>query len=277
MEIITTIKDKDCLYFDLSYCIFYRFFACLSWYKRQNEEIDIDEIINNKIFMSKYEEMFIRCINNLILKYDIAVENVYLVRDCSREHIWRNEFATNYKGTRDENRGSLNKNIFAHTYQNIIPKLEGIQTICMDTMEADDIIAIMSKYIRSNSDGKQYIITNDNDYIQLCVDENIIVINLQGLEIKSRVPYDPVTYLKIKIILGDKSDNICSIAKNVGIKTSEKLALSDEVLNAFFEKKPEAKVQYELNKLLIDFNKIPENLICNITNIIKFKENLTSI
>jgi 5'-3' exonuclease len=268
-NIINTIKDKDCLYFDLSYTIFYRFYATLSWYKRQCENVDINDIINNQIFIKKYEEMFIRCIIDFITKYNIDTTNVYLVRDCSREHIWRNTHFDAYKGSRLIG-DNFNKDIFSYTYKNIIPKLIEIQMIYYDTMEADDIIAVMSKYIRLNSNGKQYIITNDNDYIQLCSDENIIIINLQGFEIKSRVPYDPTTYLKVKIILGDKSDNICSIAKKVGIKTAEKLSISDDILNSFFEKKPEAKIQYQLNKLLIDFNNIPENLSTSIKNIINF-------
>ena len=86
--------------------------------------------------------------------------------------------------------------------------------------------------------------------------------NLQDKDLKIRASpdYDAETYLKIKIILGDKSDNIPAIIKKCGIKTAEKLALNPDELNKIFNKDPDAKKNFERNQRLIDFNYIDEKL-----------------
>lgn len=251
--------DKDSLYVDLSYFIFYRFFATDSWFKRQSEDKP-----DNECFLKKYKDMFIKVLLEWMIKSNVDADNMFLIRDSSRENIWRNEHHKEYKGTRQVS-SNFNKDIFKYTYDNIIPEMYEkykILTIHIDKLEADDVIALLTKETRKyNSDVNINIITNDNDYVQLCIDDdNVKIINLQGIEIKNRVGYDPALYLKIKIIMGDKSDNISSIGKKVGIKTASKLALSPDLLEAYFLKHPESRDKYELNKLLIDFNNIPDEL-----------------
>ena len=63
-----------------------------------------------------------------------------------------------------------------------------------------------------------------------------------------------------KIVMGDPSDNIKSIFKSCGIKTTLKCFEDKQ----YFEEKlkeENAIDKYELNKKLIDFNEIPSNLI----------------
>ena len=276
MKPIEIFKEKDALFFDMSYVIFYRYYASLAWYKINNKdtEIDIAGLITNSLFIEKYEKMLLKCIEDLMNKYQIDPTSVYLVMDGPRANIWRQQYYDGYKGTRDEKSRSLNKDIFACTYETILPKLLSkypMQTVKSDGLEADDIIAIMSKIIKARAPAnKRYIITNDNDYIQLCIDDdNMMIVNLQGIAIKDRVGQEPERYLKLKVLMGDKSDNIPSIAKKVGPKTALKFVNSPELLTQFFEKHPSAKAQYELNALLIDFNKIPEKLKLEFeTNII---------
>lgn len=271
---ILVCKDKDLLYFDISYIVFYRYYATLTWYKKQiDADIDISTIIDNKEFIEKYSKMFIKCILELISKYNIIHENTYLIRDSLRENIWRYNFYKEYKGTRDTHLTTFNKDIFKYTYNELLPlyiKDYKFQVIFINTMEADDIIAVMCKYIKKkNTNIRQYIITNDNDYIQLC-DANTIILNLQEKEIKERVEYNPQLYLEVKIIKGDTSDNIQSIAKKVGPKTAYKLASSPELLQSFLDKNQDARIKYELNRTLIDFNYIPIDLISNLESIINF-------
>jgi 5'-3' exonuclease len=86
------------------------------------------------------------------------------------------------------------------------------------------------------------------------------VVNLQGNDLKTRIDCSPEEYLRRKIIIGDKSDNIPSIRKMIGEKTAAKLASSSEALQNLFTKYPESKVQFDLNTLLISFQQIPESL-----------------
>jgi 5'-3' exonuclease len=233
---------------DLSYYIFYRYYALNTWLKKQDVQVD---------FMTKYHEMFERKLIELIKKYRVDWSEVYIAKDCSREHIWRNALYDKYKASRN-----IDDKLIGQTFKETMDKLDdlkqkhGFNIIEHETLEADDVIALFRKY---KSNEEMIIITNDNDYIQLC-DETTSIINLQGEEIKSRVKLDPKTYLEYKIILGDKSDNITSIMQRIGPKTAAKLASDPCALQALFEENPQAKTNYELNKRLIDFSMIPEEL-----------------
>lgn len=254
--------NNDLMFVDLSYYVFYRYYASLSWLRRKSENINIDDLINDKDFMKTYTKMFEKVLEELYVKHYVDPSCVFLVRDSARESIWRGETYPSYKATR-QNRGGSLTDVFAYTYNEILPKLAskyGYNPVHFDTLEADDVIAIIVKKIRcTDRSSKITIITNDNDYIQLLIDdENTCIFNLQGDQIKDRVNTDPKTYLQLKIITGDKSDNIPAIAKMIGPKTAQKLC-SQEELQRFFEKNKEAASRYEMNKLLIDFGCIPAN------------------
>lgn len=64
--------------------------------------------------------------------------------------------------------------------------------------------------------------------------------------------------LRIKILMGDTSDNIPSVFPKCGIKTAQK-CIADE---AFFQKKmadnPTYYAQYQLNESLVNFDHIPK-------------------
>jgi 5'-3' exonuclease len=80
---------------------------------------------------------------------------------------------------------------------------------------------------------------------------------------------NPIDDLEIKIIMGDTSDNIPSVFPKCGPKTAQKCVEEPE----FFKKKmadnPEYYRQYELNKKLINFDNIPENLVEEFMTTIK--------
>jgi 5'-3' exonuclease len=255
------------LFIDGSYYIFYRFFATYNWYRRQNESDDLENksenITEDKIFMEKYAKIFENTIVSLQKSNKIEWNNVFFAKDCPRQDIFRNDFYEGYK-IREELK-SFDNNIFVYTYNVLIPKLVDkykFNILCSDKLEADDVIALLVKKIHAlNATTKFLIITNDNDYVQL---HNSVteIKNLQDKDLKIRASpdYDAETYLKIKIILGDKSDNIPAIIKKCGIKTAEKLAMNPDELNKIFDKDPDAKKNFERNQRLIDFNYIDEKL-----------------
>jgi 5'-3' exonuclease len=179
-----------------------------------------------------------------------------------------------YKQSREERLDTFNKEIFKHTISTLLPKLQekyvGCVTLSLNHVEADDIVAIVKRHIRSIEPTKEiFIITNDNDYLQL-IDDYTLIINLQGKDLKERLEGEtPKQYLLKKIIVGDKSDNIPSIAKKIGDKTSSKLAADPESLDTLFKKNPDAEKQFQLNKLLISFDMIPQKYQTSIVNLYK--------
>jgi 5'-3' exonuclease len=263
---------------DLSYFVFYRYFATFNWYKRQSSSgsgVDVENIIQDTVFMDKYSKMFEKTINEIVKMYKVVEKsNVVFVKDCCRDNIWRHQHYNGYKATRDDKSTTFNKDVFVYTYNVLLPQLKekiGFQMIGHYCLEADDVIAIITNSLldysmESGVETHLVVVTNDNDYIQLMNHRHLsggtgnghlMIRNLQDKNICERVGCPPDEYIRVKKVIGDKSDNIPSIVKKCGEKTAYKLATNESALLALFEKDKSAKEQYELNELLIDFSKIP--------------------
>lgn len=262
MVVIDTTKPV--MFIDTSYFIFYRYFAVFNWYKlSQKTALDVPTIISNQQFMDKFIKLFEDNLEKLRKKHDIPYTNVVFVKDCTRDHIWRFEHFANYKKSRDERLATFNGDIFKFCYNTLIPTLEKrlqIQQCEHRYSEADDIVAVFTRHIRKvypNTD--IVIVTNDNDYLQL-IDDHTTLVNMKNIDLKTRLFKDPMTYLQMKIILGDKSDNIPSIFPKCGEKKAKQLAENKDLLEEKFTKHPEIKERYELNKLLIDTRCIPDQI-----------------
>lgn len=263
--------DKPILFIDMSYYIFYRFFALSNWYKRSQEDtLDIENVLENKIFMEKYHKLFIENIKKIQKKYKIQDATIIFAKDCRRYDIWRNEYYNEYKQTRDDKNEKFNSNIFIYTYDKIVPDLKklDIKIFEVENAEADDIIAILKKNIRNKYEELPiYIITNDHDYLQL-FDDNTFIYNLKGLNLRTKSKGENID-LKLKILQGDVSDNIGSIFESrMTINKILELVYDKNKLEKYFENNENSKKLYDRNKLLIDFNMIPDNIKKNITNLI---------
>ena len=263
--------DNPVLFIDMSYYIFHRFYALKSWYKRsQEDELDVENVLENKLFMEKFHKLFIENIKKIKKKHQIDNAMIIFARDCRRSDIWRNKFYEEYKQTRDDKNRSFNPNIFIYTDDNIVPDLIklNMKIFEVENAEGDDIIAVLKKKIRTKyEDIPIYIITNDHDYLQL-FDNNTYIYNLQGLNLRTKSRGEEVD-LKLKILQGDTSDNITSIfTKRTTINKILELIKDNEKLEKFLEENEECKKLYNRNKLLIDFNMIPDNIKLKINNLI---------
>ena len=67
--------------------------------------------------------------------------------------------------------------------------------------------------------------------------------------------------LFVKILTGDKSDNIKGVFKKCGPKTACKYFDNLELFKQKLEQQEGALERYNLNQKIIDFNMIPQNLI----------------
>lgn len=255
---------KPVLLIDGSYYVFYRFYAIYNWWSRQDENQGKTgkDAMSDPSFKEKYNKMFKSVLTNLTKLYEVPPSNVIFARDCPRDKIWRNDHFDQYKGTRDDTRlDNFDKTVFSETFTNTLPGID-CHVLSIDRLEADDIIALITKKIISiDKSAEVIIITNDNDYLQLLpLGENIQIVNLQGKQLKDRMEYKNIDkYILFKAILGDKSDNIPSIAGKIGIKRAEKLANEPEELQKLFKKTPESFEQYKKNDLLMNFENIPKD------------------
>ena len=269
-------NKKPILFIDMSYYIFYRYFALTSWWKRAHVEtlLDVENIMENEIFIQKYHKLFLENIKKIQKKYKIKDAIIIFGKDCRRYDIWRNKHYDVYKKTRDDNTKKFNKDIFIYTYDKIVPELIdlGVKLYSHDKAEADDVIAVLKQKIRNKySDLPIYIITNDHDYLQL-FDDNTYIYNLKGLNLRTKSKGNSKLDLQFKIFRGDNSDNISSVvSKKIRDDKIIELIYNKEKFDEFFKDNEELKSVYDRNQLLIDFNKIPEDIRDEICKYITFE------
>ena len=103
-------------------------------------------------------------------------------------------------------------------YLNMLP----VTTICMDNVEADDVIALLARSKFSGLGKRATIMSTDKDFLQL-VDEDVTVYSptkrtLYTIEkVSSEYGIHPSNFLLYRTIDGDRGDNIDGI-KGVGEK-----------------------------------------------------------
>ena len=273
------------LLIDLSYLIFYRYYAIITWFKNSHREETFPkdyQWYQNTEFMEKFDKLFLKRVHEIAKQYNISHQQYYFVQDCPSDTIWRKAFFPDYKEQRKvfyKSSSWQGGPVFKHVYQTLLPKL--IQELkChhyrIPKLEADDIIYLLrekfaAEFTRLNPSGPEtsakstaqnpqwryVIITNDHDYLQL-LDPHTELINLQKKLLRTKSCGDPLIDLEKKIIGGDSSDNIPKCFPRCGKKTLDKLARDPKLLEQWFLKKPGSRDSYQRNRRLIDFREIPE-------------------
>jgi 5'-3' exonuclease len=259
-------NSKNIIFIDGSYFCFHRYYSMINWWK-MTYPLD-DEVLKNpyenEIFRDKFISTFIHSVNEIVDKLQLNKKDPYCIivgKDCKRENIWRTNLFPEYKSGRNRD-GFMGKPFFKMVYEEELFQKGGANLIIsFDTLEADDCIAISTKFIQNAYPEKFiFIITSDKDYLQLSC-SNVEIYNLHYkklIDLKS-CHGDPKLDLFCKIVSGDKSDNISSVLKRCGEKTAVKY-YNNPILFENKLKQENAEEKYKFNKLLIDFNQIPEQL-----------------
>jgi 5'-3' exonuclease len=178
---------------------------------------------------------FLRSLGSLVKQ--LKPTSVYVVFDGVGSSINRKNLLPEYKSGRNINR--VNKKSFANLDQENESKTDQIihlihylqclpiKILSIDGAEADDIIAFLSKEITKNKNNKAYIISADNDFVQL-VDENISIYRSVEKEfitpqyVKEKYRVHPSNFLIYKTLMGDNSDKVGGI-KGLGPDKFQKL------------------------------------------------------
>jgi 5'-3' exonuclease len=206
-----------------------------------------------------------------ILRHGILKETIGLLKKylpdvvyiaCDDSDSWRKKIYPEYKAHRKAQRekSDIDWNLFYSTVKDIKNELKvffPFKVINIKNIEADDIVSVLC---RKYPNDEKVIITTDGDYNQLLLVPNTKIYNpTKGSEVKMGRA-DVIRGLETKILTGDKSDNIKSVEVRLGPKTAEKLIDSGELeMRLLNEEK--FREAYELNKSLIDMNKIPQNIV----------------
>lgn len=258
------MESRTFLLIDTSYLIFYRFHALKSWYRRAypDQEINID------ILTEKFPKLFNKCINELKNKFKVTFEDIIFCKDDLKSNLWRTKIYNDYKKGRVSD--NLIYQFFNMSYKLLIPEFinKGSHMIYVPECESDDIMAILVKNIINKTRSNIILISNDNDFLQL-INEKVNIINLSGQNLNKKIKYSPDIDLKIKIMLGDKSDNIRPVMKRLSHKKAFNILENEEHFKDLVLDNKEINDQYNLNQKLIDFSQIPENIKLKIEYKIK--------
>jgi len=255
------------IFIDGSYFCFYRYHSLLNWWKNAYPEEPLADPFQCQKFVDKFIKTFIENVEEIPKKLGLHKDKfkpiIIVGKDCKREQIWRTKLFPEYKGTRVKEDGFMGGPFFKMAYEDNLFGKGGAKAVLKHPhLEADDCIAISVKHVLNNyPDAQIYIITSDKDYLQLAK-PNVQIFSLayKKLTDQKSSTGNPECDLFCKIVMGDISDNIKSVLKKCGPKT----ALKCYENRAYFDEKMKTENAYELYKLnetLVDFNKIPQQLV----------------
>ena len=260
------IMDPTFIFVDGSYYNFYRYYALLNWWKIANPDDPLEDPFKNETFVEKFKKTHVDNLQQIRkkLKLDKTVNPIMIVgKDCKRENIWRMELFDKYKATRAQE-GFMGGPFFKMAYAEELFQKGGAKAILHHPkLEADDCIAISVKHVLNRYPACHiYIITSDRDYLQLSA-PNVHLYNLayKNIAESKGSTGNPKLDLEIKIIMGDTSDNIPSAFPKCGPKTAQKCAEDPEAFKKKINGNAAYYAQYELNRQLVDFNCIPQELV----------------
>jgi len=178
---------------------------------------------------------FLRSLGSLVKQ--LKPTSIYVVFDGVGSSVNRKNLLPEYKSGRNvlrvnkvsfssqekENESKTTQIIHLIHYLQCLP----IKILSLDGVEADDIIAYLSKELTINKKNKTYIVSADNDFLQL-VDENILMYRSVEKEfvtpqtVKQKYGVYPYNFLLYKTLMGDSSDKVGGV-KGLGKGKFDKL------------------------------------------------------
>lgn len=263
-------SNQTFIFIDGSYFNFYRYFSLMNWWRIAYPEEPLEDPFKNEKFVEKFRKTFVENVEQIPKKlglHKLELQPILIVgKDCKREHIWRTELFPQYKANRANGKedGFMGGPFFKMAYEEELFIKGGAKAILKHgKLEADDCIAISVKLLTAKyPDCNIYIITSDKDYLQLN-SHNVHLFNLAFKNIAENKSStgNPKSDLEIKIIMGDISDNIPSVFPKCGPKTAQKCLDDPEFFKKKMANNSDYYKQYELNKKLVDFDSIPQELV----------------
>lgn len=272
------------LLIDASYFVFYRYYATLRWHSFQNRTPDgkpgpgPERPCEDAAFMAAFEKQARARVSELIRQWGSCPENTVFCYDCCGANIWRmrvGDAAESYKATRVAG-ANFSGEIFPRFYAMLESGAlgEGLRVASGAALEADDVVYGLVRRLRGGdapplpATPPIVCISNDNDYLQLLRFPGLRVFNLQDKDLAERSCGCPEKDLWVKVLSGDKSDNIAPCAKGIGPKTALKIAEMDDAARAALLEKKGGAAALEIakhNRMLVDFRFIPEDLLEKMT------------
>jgi len=260
--------SQPVLAIDSSYAVFHRFFALRRWERlsgQRDPEPDSSPCTDTELvsFGDSFKSMVVAHMRSL----RVPPGNTVMLIDCPRSEIWRRDVLPTYKDSRPTP-GDFSPNVFAFFRECLVPELVSefsVHTIGFDRAEADDAAGVLARVAVESGAHDVTILSGDCDLAQLEVPGRIRVVDMKGVGLLERVTKklgcdnDAATYLAVKILQGDRGDNIPAARERLGPKRALKLSDDPALLTAFLQDEGN-RLRYERNRTLIDISKMPADI-----------------
>ncbi len=290
------------LLIDISSMMFHIVFACVNLFDKKC----VTSCDKRTYILKYFKKLFINKIRSLIESHKTC--KLVFARDVRKKEVWRCKIYDKYKAQRSivtKHKGSeINvanyfTTIYRTLYDSIVFELDAI-TVKVPYAEADDVIMVLTQYLSLQED-RVVIVSDDNDYYQLLHYDKVEIYDTHGENFLNKIKdITPLGYLRLKILKGDKSDNISACQMlNDPFGILQRRVISFEEVNKFVklgifkiemmdkdfamdlqkdpykidqlcEADPLFRHLYHRNRHLIDMNHIPKDISQSIIN--KFLE-----
>ena len=217
--------------------------------------------------------------------YNVKYRSQYgkMIISCDGKNYWRKKLYPHYKANRKKVRHESNLDwpLIFDTINMIIGDLRNnfmFPVVQVDGAESDDVIATLTKYFQTNEVKHSdwlipqtqpiLIISSDKDFVQLQKYDNV-----KQLSPRTKMAVtdpDPVKYLQIKCLSGDRGDNIPSVVNPIDAFNDESVKKCapltkkkiESLLNEGYDNcsDPVIKNRWLQNSQLIDFEYIPKKI-----------------
>lgn len=254
---------------------YYRVTATMSWYRHQKDAPPMS--LQNTDFLTRLESQARSCLEKFqkTIKKNyglhIPLSEMYFIRDCPRETIWRHSYYRGYKSNRDDREQKQQQKMtklsgedlqiaidkqpgqyIKYLHEKLAPQFRNGKPIYVKGAEADDVIAVLTKFFLETGVHRIFIVSLDSDYVQLIDPQHAATPRFPNAQVHLFSPKtwtetvcpNPKEALKAKILAGDNSDCIKKITFTPG---------SSEYWH-----------QYRENSQMIDFNYIPIEIQNNV-------------
>lgn len=285
------MKNSILTVIDGSYFLYYVIFGAVRKYEElyrleaktmiksaeETDQSNLPDLLVSDAFRSVLKKNLIeRCETvDWILKQNFQDEidlaehiDILFVQDDSASKSFRKSIFPEYKAQRKLVKKSYDLfKIKQYIMDVLFPELNIVKqfnyhTVFVNGAEGDDIVACTMKNF--NDYMLKVLIASDHDFQQI---EGIHQFDLRGSEIKTKIKIkkedvflNPNEALLLKILTGDGSDNIPSICERMGNVTAYKYIQNKDQLKQLLIENQDAAKQFKVNKSIIDFNQIPNDL-----------------
>ena len=287
------LDDKILVCVDLSYFLYYTIFGAASdWESKEKEEASLilkpasetpqdclPDLTKSSKFCQSLKTYVMKRLStvswilkdNFQEKLDSAscVDFLFLEDDKLSKN-WRKKIYPEYKAQRKLIKKQYDVQKIKEYVQNVLfRELElenslGFKLVFADSCEGDDLIALALTKLPGYS--LKVLFASDKDFLQI---DGVRQFTLAGREVipevqaKPSLPAEKLSsrdFLLYKILTGDKSDNIPNVFSGKGSASCLKLVRDRESLKALLKEDAQAARQFILNKSIIDFSAIPEEV-----------------